>query len=221
MIQTTTLGFLTILAKHNDKTWMDANRPAYLAAKADFETLVTSIIQQFATIDPELTALEAKNCIFRMNRDVRFSKNKAPYKTNMGASFSRGGKKGIFAGYYFHLEPGQSFVGGGLWMPMPPELKKVRQEIDYNPEDFQAILTDKAFKKQYGTLQGGAEHQLSRAPKGYPDDHPAIEWLRHKSFVAIKPLPDTVITGKQLISEIRTAFAALQPLISFLNTAVE
>ncbi len=200
---------------------MDANRSAYLAAKTDFESFVDQVISALAVIEPGMATLKAKDCTFRLNRDIRFSKDKSPYKTNMGASFAKGGKKGIFAGYYFHLEPGKSFVGGGLWMPMAPELKKVRQEIDYNYEIFRGILRNKAFIRHYGGLQSSDDQLLTRPPRGYTEDNPAIEWIKRKSFVAIKPLDNKMVTGKTLPKESIAAFSALQPLIHFLNTAME
>src|ERR1051325_10599551 len=129
MLQTTTLKFLKDLKKNNTKEWFDANRKAYESAKKDFEGLVESVIEQFCKKDEEIGSLKPKDCMFRINRDIRFSKDKSPYKTNFGAFINKGGKKSIYAGYYFHCEPGENFVGGGLWMPMPDALKKVRQEI--------------------------------------------------------------------------------------------
>src|ERR1044071_4143311 len=131
MFLQSTLKFLSNLAKNNNKVWLDENRDNYIAAKADFENFISVLIKKISAFDEDIKELQAKDCTFRLNRDIRFSKDKTPYKVNMGASLNRGGKKSIYAGYYFHMEPGnKSFVGGGLWMPMPPELKKVRQEID-------------------------------------------------------------------------------------------
>jgi len=155
--------------------------------------------------------------MFRINRDVRFSKDKSPYKTNMGAYINRGGKKSVFAGYYFHCEPGQSFVGGGLWMPMPPELSKVRQEIDYNLDGFKKIVTSKKFKAVYKDLSHEAEYVLSRVPKGYETTNPAAEYLKMKSFVSMASLKDSDLTSKDLVKKTTTAFEALQPLIDFIN----
>ena len=120
MIKETTTGFLKKLSKNNNKQWFDTHRNEYLQAKNDFENFVTRIIDGLSAIDTDIKDLEVKDCTFRLNRDIRFSKDKTPYKINLGASFNRGGKKSVFAGYYFHLEPGKSFAGGGLWMPMTP-----------------------------------------------------------------------------------------------------
>ncbi len=132
MFQPSTISFLKSLKKNNNKIWFDKNREKYDAAKDDFEHFVQSLLQKMIAFDPDMKELEAKKCMFRINRDIRFSKDKTPYKINIAASFNKGGKKSINAGYYFHLQPGgNSFVGGGLWMPNVPELKKLRQEIDY------------------------------------------------------------------------------------------
>ena len=140
MLQKSTVQFLRDLKKNNSKEWFDTNRKKYESAKNDYEALVGDVIKQLSKTDESIAHLEPKQCVFRINRDVRFSKDKSPYKTNMGMYFSKGGKKSFYAGYYFHLQPGGSFVAGGLWMPMPPELKKVRQEIDYNWEEFKKIV---------------------------------------------------------------------------------
>jgi len=155
--------------------------------------------------------------MFRINRDVRFSKDKSPYKTNMGAFINRGGKKSLFAGYYFHCEPGQSFTGGGLWMPMPPELKKVRQEIDYNFAAFRKIISSKKFKSVYTDLSRDPEYVLARLPKGYEADNPAAAYLKLKSFVAMTSIKDTDLIAKDLVKKTVASFEALQPLIEFIN----
>lgn len=222
MLQKSTLQFLKGLKQNNVKEWFDANRKAYDAARADFTSLVANVIAQFGKKDETIAALQAKDCLFRINRDVRFSKDKSPYKTNFGASIARGGKKSIYAGYYIHIEPGnESFVGGGLWMPEAEHLKKVRQEIDYNLNEFEKLVTAPAFKNVYGNLYTGEDSKLSRPPKGYDDSNPAIEYLKFKSFLGLHPLKDAELTDKHLSQTIEQAFAALHPLILFINTAIE
>ena len=152
MLHPATLKFLKYLKKNNNKPWFDAHRKEYEAAKADFSSFVQLVIDKHSKSDPTIKSIAAKDCMFRINRDIRFSKDKSPYKTNMGAYINRGGKKSLFGGYYFHCEPGQSFTGGGLWMPMPPELNKVRQEIDYNFAAFKKIIGSKKFKSVYKDL---------------------------------------------------------------------
>jgi len=221
MLQTSTIKFLKELKKNNHKEWFDANRKTYDAVKEDFAGLISSIIAKHGAKDEEIASLTPKDCMFRINRDVRFSKDKSPYKTNMGASINRGGKKSVFAGYYFHLEPGESFVGGGLWMPMPEELKKVRQEIDYCFDEFKKIISNKKFTAIYGPLYEGEDAKLTRPPKGYEDSNPAIEFIKLKSFLAMQKISDADLTDKGLVKKITDAFDALHPLIKFLNRAIE
>src|SRR5690606_21378467 len=150
MLQSSTIKFLQQLEKNNNKTWFDEYRSNYADAKADFENLVTTLLEELCTLEPALGNQKAKDCVFRIFRDVRFSKDKTPYKSHFGAYFSKGGRKYEGAGYYIHIEPGgKSFAGGGLWMPEPSLLKKVRQEIDYNFKELQSILEEKAFKNYF------------------------------------------------------------------------
>ena len=220
MIQKSTLDFLRELKKHNDKSWFDANRKRYETAKADFTEFLQDIIDSHAKKDDGLTGLQAKSCLFRINRDIRFSKDKSPYKTNFGASLNRGGKKSVLAGYYFHLEPGEAFVGGGVRMPQPPELAKVRQEIDYGFDDFKKIVASKKFKTVYGEMYKGDDMMLSRVPKGYEPDNPAAEFLKMKSYIAMRPVTDKELLSKDLKKITLEAFSALQPLMGFINTAL-
>ena len=220
MLQPLTVKFLKDLKKNNNKPWFEVHRKEYEAAKIDFAAFIQTIIDKHSKSDPTVKSIVAKDCMFRINRDVRFSKDKSPYKTNMGAYINRGGKKSVFAGYYFHCEPGQSFVGGGLWMPMPSELNKVRQEIDYNLNAFKKIITSKKFKAVYKDLSNDAEYVLSRVPKGYEPTNPAAEFLKMKSFVSMAPLKDSDLTSKDLVKKTTTAFEALQPLIEFINESL-
>lgn len=221
MLQPTTLKFLQSLKKNNSKEWFDANRKQYEIAKTDFADLIDSVIKTFGKKDPSIANLLAKECVFRINRDVRFSKNKEPYKSNMGASITAGGKKIAMAGYYFHLEPGgKSFVGGGLYMAEPDKLKKVRQEIDYNWDAFSKILKNKKFKEQFGDLDKSEGMSLVREPKGYEKDNPAIDYIKLKNWIGLKQIPDKALTEKELVKTITAAFEALQPMIIFLNSAL-
>ena len=202
--------------------WFDNNRDKYSAAKNNFEEFVASLLQKFSAVDEDLEELVVKDCCFRINRDIRFSKNKTPYKVNLSASFNRGGKKSIFAGYYFHLQPGgKSFVGGGLWRPEPNELKKLRQEIDYCLPEFKKIITATSFKKNYGELEREENQVLVNVPKGYDKENPAAEFLKMKSFVATKNLSDEEVLSPNLEKEIIKSYKALMPLIKFINRAFE
>jgi uncharacterized protein (TIGR02453 family) len=220
MLQPATIKFLKDLKKNNNKPWFDVNRKRYEEAKKDFENFIQQVIILFGKKDKTIASLKAKDCMFRINRDVRFSKDKSPYKTNFGAYINRGGKKSLFAGYYFHCEPGQSFAGGGLWMPMPPELNKVRQEIDYNFDAFKKIIRSKKFKAIYGDLSRDAEYVLSRVPKGYEPTHPAADYLKLKSLVALTDIPEKELTSKNLVQKTVKAFDALQPLVTFINESL-
>ena len=221
MLLSSTLKFLKDLKKNNNRPWFELHRKQYEDAKNDFAGFVQSIIQAHSKKDPSIAHLKAKDCMFRINRDVRFSKDKSPYKNNMGAYLNKEGKKSIFGGYYFHCQPGQSFVGGGLWMPMPPELSKVRQEIDYNFDAFKKIITSKKFKAVYDGLSKDPEYTLTRLPKGYETDNPAAEYLKLKSFVTMISLKDAEVTSKDLSKKVLTAFEALQPMLQFINQSIE
>jgi uncharacterized protein (TIGR02453 family) len=220
MIHSSTVSFLKELKRNNNKSWFDNHKTKYLAAKIDFENFVQELIKTISAFDIDIKDLQAKNCTFRINRDIRFSKDKTLYKANMGASFNRGGKKSVFGGYYFHLEPGgKSFVGGGLWMPDPIALKKLRQEIDYCFPEFQKIINNRLFKNQYNGLEmsGG----LVNVPKGYDKENPAASFLKLKSFVATKNIQDTLLTSSDLVKETAKAFEALMPLVKFMNRSLE
>ncbi|RFM29932.1 DUF2461 domain-containing protein [Deminuibacter soli] len=222
MVQAATLQFLKNLAGNNHKDWFEANRSAYETARQDFATLVQEVIDRHGKKDADIASLTAKECIFRINRDVRFSKNKAPYKNNFGASIDRGGKKSIYAGYYIQLQPGdQSFLGGGLWMPEPENLKKIRQEIDYCADEFKGILHKKSFAGYYHDLEKSADTSLSRPPKGYDEENPAIDYIKLKSFIAIRSITDAEVLDKNFISHVLKGFEALHPLLQFLNRALE
>lgn len=219
MITAPTLKFLKALKRNNNKEWFDTNRSAYENAKNEFLIQVGEILDQLKSIDPTLENLTPKNCVFRINRDVRFSSNKEPYKTNFGASFSKSGKKIESAGYYFHLEPGNIFLGGGCWMPESATLKNIRMEIDYNFDEFKSILQNKSFKKYYDGLKD--EAKLSRPPRNYDESNPAIEFIKLKSFTALVSMDDEDVLNKNLTSNIINHFKAIKPLIDFLNKAID
>jgi uncharacterized protein (TIGR02453 family) len=220
MLQSSSLLFLKQLAKNNNKPWFDANRKKYDEAKKDFESFIQALIEQFGKKDPPIAALTAKSCLFRINRDIRFSKDKTPYKKNFAASINKGGKKSLLAGYYFHLEPGNSFIGGGIWMPMPAETQKIRQEIDYCYDEFKKIIHSKKFAGIYAGLDREDGIRLTNVPKGYEKDNPAAEFLKLKSWVAMSSLTDAALTSKGLLKQSVEALSAIQPLIDFLNRAV-
>ncbi len=219
-IQEETILFLADLKENNHKIWFDENRKKYERAKADFLAFGDAVIKEFAQYDASIAHLLAKECVFRINRDVRFSKNKDPYKTNMGLSVSAAGKKGISAGYYFHLETGACFAGGGLYMPMPAEVQKIRQEIDYCSDEFLDIINNTAFKQHYGNIDLSATYSLSKAPKGYDVNHPLLPYLKLKSWIATANLTNNEVLSDGFSTTLVKKWVALMPLISFLNKAI-
>ena len=220
MLEPQTLTFLKQLKKNNNKPWFDAHRAQYEAARIDFQNFIQLVIDRLQQSDPSITGTVARDCLFRINRDIRFSNDKTPYKTNFGASIKQGGRKSGLAGYYFHLEPGNSFIGGGLWMPEVSTLKAVRQEIDYNWDEFQSIIQAKDFKKVFGDVYKAPDISLSTVPKGYEKDNPAIDYLKLKSFIAETAITDEELTTAALHKKTVAAFEAMQPFLQFINRAI-
>ena len=218
MLQPSTLGFLRDLKENNDKGWFDAHRKTYEGARKDFEDFVGDLLKALCPLEPALAGQSARDCTYRIFRDVRFSKDKTPYKAHFGAFFSRGGRKWDGAGYYLHLEPGGIFAGGGLWMPEAPLLKKVRQEIDYAFGEWTGIVEGKAFRKVFPEIGG---ETLQKVPQGYEADNPAIGYLKHKSFIASHRMADEDLTGKDALKKVVSVFTTLRPMVDFLNRAVE
>jgi uncharacterized protein (TIGR02453 family) len=212
------LKFLKDLNKHNDRTWFEKNKPKYLEAKQLFEDFIGEALKEFTKFDTKLGGLEAKKLPFRIYRDVRFSKDKRPYKTNMGAGFSPNGKLVQEPGYYIHIEPGnKSFVAGGIYMPDAPNLAKIRQEIDYNSKDLLKIMNAAAFKK---TFNGFDEFdKLKTMPKGYPKDHPQIELLKLKSIIVSHPYTDKEVMDKKFVKTVASHAKAIKPLVDFIRHA--
>ena len=218
MLSPATFRFLKSIKKNNNKDWFDKNKDAYLAAKDDVGVLVNEVIAELVKFDKTLAGLSAKDCVFRIYRDVRFSKDKRPYKTNMGASINAGGKKVMMPGYYLHLEPGNSFLAGGLWMPPGDQLKKIRQEIDYNGKDINKVISNQAFKKYYGTFD--QSYKLKTTPKGYPKEHKDIELLKLTSFIVWHPFKDTEVLNKNFVKEIGKGAKIMAPMLNFLKVAI-
>ncbi len=213
------LQFVSQLKPNNNREWLEANRAAYESAKAAFITLVDKLIKELSQIEPGLSMLEPRDCIFRIHRDIRFSKDKTPYKTHFGAYFAEGGKKSAKAGYYLHIEPGgKSMLAGGVYMPPPEDLKKIRQEIDYNGEKLRNILSNQAFKKYYGTISG---EKLKTTPKGYSPEHPDIELLKQKDFIASHYVEDKIVEQPDYVKYCIKVWKALKPLNDYMNTALD
>lgn len=217
MLQTSTIEFLRELKVNNNKDWFDKNRKRYDVVKADYLSLAQQLLDAMKQEDPSLEMLTAKDCIFRINRDVRFSANKSPYKTNLGIALQSGGKKSQMAAYYLHIEEGTAFVGGGLWMPESHLLQKLRKEIHYFYDELAAIIESPAFQRTYGGLDIEESQKLSRPPKGYDANDPAVEYLKLKSFTASHAFRDELLTSTELVPTIIESFKVLKPLIHYIN----
>lgn len=213
-----TFSFLKTIKSNNNKDWFDKNKDRYLEAKEEFEIFVDKLIKGTAKFDKKISSdMKAKDCVFRIYKDVRFSKDKTPYKNNFGASINPGGKKSLVAGYYLHLEPGASFLAGGVYMPQPDMLNAIRQEIDYNTDAFLKILKSASFKKFFKGLD--EEDKLKTAPKGFEKDHPHIELLKNKHFIVTYPLSDKQLIDKTAETTILSGFKAMQPFLEYLREA--
>lgn len=215
-IKPTTLNFLSDLKLNNNREWFNKNRKRYDDAKENFETFVQAIINEIVLFDPIMKGLEAKSCTYRINRDIRFSPDKTIYKTHLGAFIVRGGKRNgdKFAGYYVHVEPGNSMIAGGAYMPPSPWLMAIREKIDEQGNTLLKIISDKNFIKYFEEIEG---EKLKSAPKGYSKDHPYIELLRFKSFLAAKIISDKEIVSKECFELFIKASKAMKPLNDFLN----
>lgn len=220
MLRPATLKFLNSLKINNNRPWFEENREQYDIVRAGFLEMVGELIKQIARFEPQIGNQTAKDCVFRINRDVRFSKDKSPYKSNFSCYFNKAGKKSNGAGYYLHIEPGKSFAGGGIWMPENGVLAKIRQEIDYNFKDFKKITGNSLFKKNFAKGVS-SDASLIRPPKGYDELNPAIEFLKMKSFIVSRSFTDAEVQSKNFVSDVAKTFAAMKPFIDFLNTAIE
>lgn len=221
MLQPETINFFRELRQNNHKDWFDQNRYRYDLVKKDYHNMVGEILGQLQRFDGDLAHLQIKDCTFRINRDIRFAKDKRPYKTHLSMVFTPYGRKMDYAGYYVHLDEVEgSFVGGGIYKPPGEVLKKVRYEMSVFYEDLQALLDDQDFKKIYGDFDRTADILLTRPPKGYAADDPALEYLKLKSFTASRDIPASRLRKKDAIEETVHELSALRPLIRFLNRSL-
>lgn len=214
---TNVLQFLRELSRNNSREWFEANKKWYEESREKFLFVTDVILNELRVFDPDIPILNPKDCMFRIFRDVRFSSDKRPYKTNFGSFIASKGRKSETAGYYFHIEPGADFAGGGLYMPLAEPLKAVREHISRNAETFLEIINRPDFKTIYPEMY---DHQLKTAPKGFPKDHEYIHLLRYKSFVFSTPLTDQEIENGKFIEKTVEAFKQLHPLNAFLNEAL-
>jgi uncharacterized protein (TIGR02453 family) len=213
------LDFLAQLQENNNREWFQANKQQYEAAKDEVEFVVDSIIPVIARFDNAVKFVESKDCMFRIFRDVRFSKDKSPYKINMGAWITRAGRKSPGPGYYIHLQPGGSFLAAGVYMPEPDQLKKIRKEIYYNVTEFTSILNEKKLKKYSNGLAEMDKAKLP--PKDFPKDFPEIDLLKHRHYTVSYPIRDEMIDSEHFIELAGIVFKAMHPLNVFLKRALE
>lgn len=214
----TIISFLTELNENNHKEWFDANKERYLKAKQEMEDLVQEVIEKISIFDPSIADQVAKKCVYRIYRDVRFSKNKVPYKNNMGGFIVPGGKKSGKAGYYLHLEPGNSFIAGGVYMPESANLKKIREEVLYNTEAFKSIIESDEFVKTFGQVEG---EKLKRPPKGFPADFKDIELLKFKSYTVLHRITNAQVNKAEFVDEAVEVFRVMKDFNYFLNQAMD
>ncbi len=212
------LKFLKDIKRNNNREWFEKNKPRYLQAKEHFEDFLEALHKELVKFDESLAGLNPRKQGFRIYRDVRFSKDKRPYKINMGAGFSAHGKMEQEPGYYVHLEPGNSFVAGGFYMPDSTNLAKIRQEVDYHTEGLMKILNDRKFKKYFDGLEDF--DRLKTAPNGYPKDHPHIDLLKNKSFVVSHYFSDSQVKDKKFVKQAVEVCKAIKPLNNFLTEAL-
>ncbi len=213
------LDFLKDLQLHNDREWFQTNKPLYEKSRKEFETFLDELIPAMAKFDDGVKFLTAKDCMFRIFRDVRFAKDKSPYKTNFGAWIAKGGRKSPGPGYYVHIQPNESFIAGGVYMPDPALLKRIRQEIYYNAEEFKKIVNEPKMKKLFGGLDEFDKQKL--APKGFPKEFPDIDLLKNKHFLVTLKIADQEITGKDFLKTSLNGFLLMKNFQDFLRRAVE
>ncbi|WP_341226078.1 DUF2461 domain-containing protein [uncultured Arcticibacterium sp.] len=214
-----TFQFLTELKANNNKDWFTENKPRYLVTKENFEAFIDDLIKEITKFDPSIAHHTGKGCVFRIYRDVRFSKDKSPYKTHMGAHITSALKKSDIhsrSGYYIHIGAGECMLAGGAYMPQGDWIKAIRQEIDYNGDDLRSIIENEKFKETFGELMG---ESLKRPPKGYDAEHKHLDLLKRKSFLAQHSLVDKEVTQPDFLAKAADVFKTLKPLGDFLNVA--
>jgi uncharacterized protein (TIGR02453 family) len=221
MITKEALKFLNDLIANNNTEWMHDNKKRYENYKKDYHNFIGSILTEMKKLDKSLEPLEVKNCTFRINRDIRFSKDKSPYKTNMGVWMSQDRTQKNAPGYYIHYEPGNCFVAGGVWCPETNELKKIRKEIEFFYDDLEGIVSNKNFKKEFGQLDRSENNVLKKAPKDFEANHPAIEFLKLKSFTTSVKINESVFTEADFSKKIAAKLILLKPLNDFLKRGLE
>ncbi|MBE9468413.1 MAG: DUF2461 domain-containing protein [Bacteroidetes bacterium] len=209
--------FLIELQVNNSRVWFKKNNDRYQKAKLEFEQLIEILIPKIKQIDKDIEVSSAKECVFRIFKDVRFSKDKQPYKTNFGAYIAKGGGKSPNAGYYVHFEPDNSFIGGGIYMPEPKILKSIRTEIFENTKDYKDIINNKEFKKYFSEIAG---EKLKSAPRGFSKDFVDIDLLKNKHYAVTYSVNNSFWYKKNLIDNISDVFKKQYKFNQFLNNVV-
>jgi uncharacterized protein (TIGR02453 family) len=212
------LQFFRDLESNNNRDWFNAHKSEYLKARDFLERVVEQVIAGLGQVDPHIRGIKAKDTIFRIYRDTRFSHDKTPYKTNMGAHISAGGKNAGEPGYYFHIQPGECFVSGGIYMPPSDKLKAIRKEIYLFPEDFKELIDDPFFRKNFTLFD---EDKLKRPPLGYPADFPLIEYLKFKNYCPWAAVPDEWLDEPGLAERITQLYVRMKPFNDFIYRAIE
>jgi uncharacterized protein (TIGR02453 family) len=220
MLSKDSLLFLEDLKANNNRDWFLENKKRYDIFKKDYHQLVSDFLDAMKPLDPALEMLEVKNCTFRINRDIRFSKDKSPYKDHLGVWLSSGAKGANRSGYYVHIAKSGSFVAGGLYCPEAEDLKKVRKEIAFFHEDLEEILNNKDFKKEFGDFDKNENNVLKNPPRGYEKEHPAIELLKLKSFETSKKFDIEEVTKADFVAKMSKKLILLKPLNEFINRAL-
>ncbi|RAW02412.1 DUF2461 domain-containing protein [Pseudochryseolinea flava] len=212
-----TLSFLKKLARNNNRDWFNEHKHEYEAAREDMVLFVEKLIAEIATFDEEIGGVDARKSLFRIHRDTRFSHNKDPYKINFGASIVNGRGKPR-AGYYFHLQPGKSFLAGGIYMLENEALKNVRKEISGHAESFIKVVSDKKFCQHFGALS--EEGKMKRVPLGFEKDDPMGEYLKLKHFVGVHQVSDEAILEGDACKKFSKVYRSLKPLNGFINASL-
>ncbi len=210
--------FLNELSRNNNREWFTENKSKYQESLDQFRNLASDLIEGISTFDPTMDGVDARQAIFRIYKDVRFSKDKLPYKTHFGCWMTKGGRKSSDAGYYFHLEPGKSFIAAGVHSPAAEQLRTIRQEIMFNPEAYLEVIGKLEKQKKYE--RGGREDMLKRGPAGFPQDFPYIDELKYKHHIFTRNYKDAELTGKKASTLLKEDFHGLYPLVFYLNQAL-
>lgn len=222
MIKQKSINFLRELKNNNSKDWFEENRGWYQDYKEDILSFTEMLLQELAKLDQSISSasLDPKKCLTRINRDLRFSKDKTPYKSYVLIVFNKNGFHGNTAGYYLQIEPGNNYIGGGIWQTSTEIIKKIRQEIDYSFQEINGILADNHFQKTFPNgVQGVGK--LKKVPDGYSDSNPAIELLKMKGFCTREEISEEDLTGRSCLQTVMEYFLTTKPLIDYINKAIE